>query len=124
MPKDNNSNRDALVDLLESIERIVRRIDIYTRVPLTSSMDEMVLDIIAELLSMLALATKRLKKGRSSESVLAHVLPLLSATQSNLQRKARWRSRLSCSGSTGSHKIRLGSPQPRLLMLSTVSYRI
>jgi len=38
-------------------------------------MDEVVAKIIVELLSTLALATKRLKKGRLSESVLTDVLP-------------------------------------------------
>jgi hypothetical protein len=37
-------------------------------------MDEVVAKIMVELLSALALATKRLKKGRLSESVLADVL--------------------------------------------------
>lgn len=75
--KDDDSNRDALINLIESIERFVRRIDIYTRIQPTSPMDEMVLNIVEGLLSTLALATKALKKGRSSGSILAHVMPLL-----------------------------------------------
>ncbi len=47
-------------------------------------MDEMVVKIMVELLSTLALAIKELKRGRSSESVLADLVTLLSATQSNL----------------------------------------
>ncbi len=46
---------DPLVDLLESIDRFLNRLDIYTRIPPTPEMDEMVM---AELLSTLALATK------------------------------------------------------------------
>jgi hypothetical protein len=49
---------DPLVDLLESIERFLNRLDIYTRMPPTPEMDEMVVNIMAELLSTLALATK------------------------------------------------------------------
>jgi hypothetical protein len=37
-------------------------------------MDEMVANIMVEILSALALATKELKQGRSSESILAVVL--------------------------------------------------
>ncbi len=38
-------------------------------------MDEIVVKIIVELLSTLGLATKELRRGRSSESALADVLP-------------------------------------------------
>jgi hypothetical protein len=57
------------------IEHFLNRLDIYTRIPRTPAMDEMVIKIIVELLSTLALATRELKQGRSSESVLADVLP-------------------------------------------------
>jgi hypothetical protein len=67
---------DALVDLLESIEHVINRLDIYTRIPPTPTMDDIVVKILVELLSTLALATKELKKGRSSEYVLADPMPL------------------------------------------------
>jgi hypothetical protein len=38
-------------------------------------MTELVAKIMAELLSTLALATKHIKEGRPSESVLADILP-------------------------------------------------
>ena len=60
---------DALVDLLESIEHFLNRLDIYTKVPPTDAMTELVVKIIVELLSTLALATKQVKEGKSSESV-------------------------------------------------------
>ena len=70
-----SSSYDGLVDFLESIERLFRRLEIYTRIPPTPTMNEMVVKIMMEILFMLALATKELKQGRSSESVLDHVLP-------------------------------------------------
>lgn len=70
-----SSSYDALVDFLESIERFLRRLEIYTRIPPTPTMDEMVVKIMMEILFTLALATKELKQGRSSESVLDYVLP-------------------------------------------------
>jgi hypothetical protein len=70
-----NSVFDTLVDLLESIERFIRRADIYTRIPPTPATDEIVFKIIVELFSTLALATKELKHGRLSELVVADVLP-------------------------------------------------
>ena len=69
------SNCDALIDLLESIEHFLNRLNIYTRIPATSAMNEIVDKILVELVSMLALVTKKLKQRRSSESVLADVLP-------------------------------------------------
>ena len=50
---------DALVDLLESTEHFLNRLDIYTRIPATAAMDEIVVKIMVELLTTLAQATKR-----------------------------------------------------------------
>ena len=75
MAKGVTASYDALVDLLESIEHFLRRLDIYTRIPSSPAMDEIVVKIIVELLSTLALATRELKQGRSSESVSAALLP-------------------------------------------------
>jgi hypothetical protein len=77
------SSFNTLVDLLESIERFLSRLDIYARIPPSLETDEVVVKIMLELLSTLALATKELKQGRSGESVLTLVLPYLNATQSN-----------------------------------------
>ena len=59
---------DALVDLLESIEHFLKRLEIYTKIPPTVAMTEMVVKILVELLSTLALATKQIKQGKPSES--------------------------------------------------------
>ena len=69
------SSLDALIDLLESIEHFLHRLAIYTRISPTPAMDEIVVKIMVELLSILALATKEIKQG-SSGSFLAHfILP-------------------------------------------------
>jgi hypothetical protein len=65
---------DVLEDLLESIEHFLKRLDIYTKVPPTSAMTEIVVKIMVELLSTLALATKQIRQGKSSEFVFADVL--------------------------------------------------
>ena len=64
---------DTLVDLLEAIERFIKLLHIYTEVPPTSALNDLAVKIIVELLSTLALATKELKQGRSSESVFAEI---------------------------------------------------
>jgi len=74
------SDCDALVDLLESIEHFLNRLDVYTQIPPTPTIDEMVDKILVELISTLALVTKRLKQRRSSESILADIRLLLSTT--------------------------------------------
>ena len=78
------SNCEALIDLLESIEHFLNRLDIYTRIPPSPAMDEIVVKILVELISALGLVTEELKQRRSSESVLADVLLFLSAAQSSL----------------------------------------
>jgi len=62
---------DAIVDLLESIEHFLMRLYIYTKIPPTPAMDEILVKIVVELISTLALATAELRQGRTSESFLA-----------------------------------------------------
>ena len=69
------SNYDRLVELLQSIEHFLNRLDIYARIPPTPATDEMIFDTMMELLSTLALATKELKQRRPSQSIHADVLP-------------------------------------------------
>jgi hypothetical protein len=60
---------DALVDLLETVEHFLKRLNIYTKVVPTPAMTEIVVKIMVELLSTLALATKQIRQGRPSEFV-------------------------------------------------------
>ena len=84
MVKGANDSYDALVDLLESFEYILNRLDIYTKITLTVAMAEMVVKILVELLSTLALATKQIKQGKPSESVFGEMLYYL--TQCNTEK--------------------------------------
>jgi hypothetical protein len=56
--------------LLESIGHFFNRLEIYTEVPPTEAMDEMIVKILVELLSTLALTTKETKQGKLSESIV------------------------------------------------------
>ncbi len=71
--KDVEDSYDALVDLLEAIELFLKRLNIYLEIPPTPAMNELAVKIMVELLSALALATKELKQGRLSESVLPDI---------------------------------------------------
>jgi hypothetical protein len=81
---------DALVDLLEAIERFLKHLEVYTEVTQTSAMDELAIKIMVELLSTLALATKELEQGRLSESVLADIL-YNSAKRRGIRTRDFWR---------------------------------
>jgi hypothetical protein len=67
---DVSSSYDALVDLFECIANFLKRLRIYTDLPLSSSMKDIVVKIMVELLSVLALATKQIKQGRFSKWIL------------------------------------------------------
>jgi hypothetical protein len=73
--KEVNASHDELVALFESIEQLLRPLHIYAKIPPTPAMEEMVVKIMAELLSIFALMTKELKQGRSSVSLLVDISP-------------------------------------------------
>ena len=85
---------DALVELLESIEHLLYRLDIYTRVKPTVAMTELLVKILVEILSTLALATKEVRQGKPSEPIFPVVLYITyNVTQRNLSRSCSERRR-------------------------------
>jgi hypothetical protein len=66
-----------LVDLLESIETFLNRLDIYIKIPPTVGMTEMIVKILVELLSTMALATKQIRQGKLSKPIFWDVLRFL-----------------------------------------------
>jgi hypothetical protein len=44
-----------------------RRLDVYTEVPPTNEMMDLIVQIMAEVLSILGIATKEIKQGRMSK---------------------------------------------------------
>jgi hypothetical protein len=79
-----------LVEQLESIEIFLKRLAIYTQIPSTAALDEMVVKIMMELLSTIALATKVFEKERSSESFVTQVLLRYSMDHSKVHKKTFW----------------------------------
>jgi hypothetical protein len=80
---------DTLADLLESVNHFLNRLDIYTKFPPTVGMTEMIIKILVELLSILALATKQIQQGKLSESMLGEILYYLTMQhRSTCQEKA------------------------------------
>ena len=68
--KNVSTSYDALVDLFASFENFLSRLGIYTGVPPTQALTTVLVKIIVELLSTLALATKQVSQGRLSKFVL------------------------------------------------------
>ena len=66
-----SSSYDTLIDLFASFENFLSRLDIYIGVPSTPALKNVLVKILVELLSTLALVTKHVKQGRFSEFVLA-----------------------------------------------------
>jgi hypothetical protein len=56
--------------LLESIAHFLNRLEIYTEIPPTEAMKEMIVKILVELLSILALTTEEIKHGKLSELIV------------------------------------------------------
>jgi hypothetical protein len=63
------SSRDKLIDLFIRIEHFFRRLEVYTGIAPTIAMMDVIVDIMVEVLSILAIATKEAKLGRLSESM-------------------------------------------------------
>ena len=65
--RDVRSSQETLVDIFERIETFFRRLEVYTEVPPTADMMDMMVKIMGEILLILGIATKEIKQGRSSE---------------------------------------------------------
>ncbi|KAH9011155.1 hypothetical protein EDB84DRAFT_1053388 [Lactarius hengduanensis] len=59
-----SSSYDSLVDLFECLGNFLKRLEIYTSIPFTPLMTDIIVKILVELLSVLALATKQVQQGR------------------------------------------------------------
>ena len=65
--KDVRASQDTLVDVFDRIEMFFRRLEAYTSVRLTTEMTDVITHIMAEVLSILGIATKEIKESRLSE---------------------------------------------------------
>ena len=67
MAKDASASRDKLIDILNRIERFFHRLEIYTGITPTTAMTDIIVEIMVEVLTILGIATKEVKRGRFSE---------------------------------------------------------
>jgi len=70
--RDVGESYDSLLDLLEAME-LLNRLNIYTRISSTAAMTEIMVKIMVELLSTLAVVTKQIRQKRPSTSVLIEI---------------------------------------------------
>ena len=63
-----------LIDIFVRIEGFFQRLESYTEVRPNAVMTYVIVKIMTEVLSILAIATKEIKQGRSSESIDIHKL--------------------------------------------------
>ena len=68
--KDVRASQDILIDVFERIEMFFRRLEIYTEVPPTSEMMDIIVRIMVEVLSILGIAMKEIKRGRMGKYLL------------------------------------------------------
>ncbi|KAN0136165.1 hypothetical protein V8E53_006025 [Lactarius tabidus] len=65
--KDVEASQEILIDVFERIENFFRRLEVYTSVPPTPAMTDMMVKIIVEVLDILGTATKEMKQSRAKK---------------------------------------------------------
>ena len=78
------ASHDALLELFERIENFFKRLGVYTQVSMTVEMAEVFVKIAAEVLTILSIATKEVKRKRASEFLRDIRQSLLSYSIRNL----------------------------------------
>ena len=68
--KDVRASHDALADLFERIQFFLKRLGVHTQIPPTKDMVEILVKIVAEVLTILSIATKELQQSRTSKLFL------------------------------------------------------
>jgi hypothetical protein len=102
---------NALADLFYSIGHFLHHLEIYTEIPPTVSMNEIIIKILVELLSTLASTTQGLRQGKLRESVVVEgdyclIREMQKTSLRSFLARRKWR-RWS-KGWTDSRKMRLG----------------
>ncbi|KAF8487191.1 hypothetical protein DFH94DRAFT_841560 [Russula ochroleuca] len=64
---DVRASQEALIDVFERMENFFQRLEIYTEVPPTPEMIDIIVKIMIEVLSILGIATKEMKQGRTKK---------------------------------------------------------
>ena len=76
MAKDASTSQEKIIDIFNRIEHFFRRLEIYTVLTPTAAMTDMIVEIMVDVLTVLAIATKEVKRGSLSE-LISRVFTLL-----------------------------------------------
>ncbi len=68
------ASHGALVELFERIENSFKRLGVCTYISFTTEVAEVFVKIMAEVLSILSIATKEVKRWRASEYFLWYII--------------------------------------------------
>lgn len=72
--KDVRASHDVLVDLFERIQFFLKRLGVHAEISPTGNMVEILVKIMAEVLSILSIATKEVQRSRTSTLPLRDIL--------------------------------------------------
>jgi hypothetical protein len=67
--KDASTSQEKIIEIFNRIEHFFRRLEIYTTLTPTAAMTDMIVEIMVEVLRVLAIATKEVKCGPLSELI-------------------------------------------------------
>ena len=67
MAKDTSARHDKLIKIFNCVERFFHRLEIYIGVRPTTAMRDIIVEIMVQVLSILGIATKEVKRGRLSK---------------------------------------------------------
>jgi hypothetical protein len=81
------SSYDALLELFDCLGNFLKRLEIYTTIPPNPIMTEVIVKIMLELLSVLALASKQIKQGRFSKCAVAYMLSVAQYSSEKFTKK-------------------------------------
>ena len=68
-----SSSYDALFGLFERLGNLLKRLKIYVRIPPTTAMTVIIVKIMVQVLSVLALGTKQIKQGQISRCTVTYI---------------------------------------------------
>ena len=74
--KDASASQGRIIDAFNRVEHFFRRLEIYTVLTPTAAMSDMIVEIMVEVLTILAIATKEMKLGRLSK-LISRIFSLL-----------------------------------------------
>jgi hypothetical protein len=97
-----STSYDDLLKLFESLGSFLKRLEIYTEIPPAPIMTGIIVKIIVELLSVLSLATKQIKQGRFSKSIIMQTIDRSIGHREVHEETVRRERHRDCASTTGS----------------------